>query len=188
MRRARLAIEAVLAVAAIAFGYLYWQKLTAAAPVGEAVAAKSAALIAKDQTEVVQVASGVIAYKAPAKAKLRLPKVVQDNPTAVVTSATTVVSDFRPHTVTTVLDTQTGKTAAFDTQMELPWVATNVRGEAGIGYFRTQDGAVARLSIRQGLISTKAVRLVGEITLDQPLAGNPARSSAAIGMSALYQW
>jgi hypothetical protein len=184
----RLWIEVALAIAAVVFGFMWWQKFTEPAPVGVAVEAKPSKILNQIPTETVQVSSGVIAYKPAAKAKLRLPKPVQDNQAAVVTSATTVPADFRPHTVTTVLDTQTGKTTAYDTRMELPWVAINVRGEAGIGYFQTRDGAVARLSIRQGLASVKAVRLVGEVTFDQPLGNNPARSSASAGVMALYQW
>jgi hypothetical protein len=180
-------IEFILIIAVAVFGYMWWQKISEPAPVGVAVEAKPSKVLNQTPTEVVPVTS-VVAYKPVAKAKLRLPKPVQDNAAAVVTSATTVSSDFRPHTITTVLDTQTGKTTAYDTRMELPLLAINVRGEAGIGYFQTRDGAVARLSIRQGLASVKAVRIVGEATFDQPLGSNPARSNAAVGVMALYQW
>jgi hypothetical protein len=187
VKSVRLWVEIALTAAVLVFCYLWWQKLTEQAPVGVAVEAKPSKVLSQVPTAVVPVAS-VVAYKPAAKTKLRLPKPVQDDPAAVVTSATSVPADIRPATVTTLLDTKTGKTTAYITRMEMPWLAINVRGEAGIGYFQTRDGAVARLSIRQGLVSVKAVRVVAEATFDQPLGGNPARSNAAAGVMALYQW
>jgi hypothetical protein len=188
MKNTRFWAEIMLAAGVLVLGFLYWQKFTEQAAVGVAVEAKPSGLVSNIPTESVHVATGVIAYKPAAKKKLKLPQAVQDNPAQVVTSATTVPSDFRPHTVTTVLDTQTGKTTAYDTRMALHWAALNVRGEAGIGYGRDRDGQIARVFVRQGLASIKAVRIVGEVNADMPINGNPSRTNATVLVTAAYQW
>ncbi len=102
-----------------------------------------------------------------AKRKLNLPAAVRANPAQHVVSASRVDPDIRPHTITTVMDAETGQTSTYDTPEPLPLVSTTTRGEAGIAYGLRDGVPMGRLFLRQILVDIKAARVGLEGQVDQ---------------------
>lgn len=155
------------------------------APVGSTVEAPPAPELKGIGTETVPCAT-VEAYKPEAKRGLSLPSAVQENPRQVVTSSTNISPGINPHRITSVLDVGTGKTTTYDQRLELPWLALDGRGEAGISYGQRGSERIVRLEARQSLFDLRAVRVGAVASLDQPLAGG--RPDAFIGVGAWYRW
>lgn len=109
----------------------------------------------------------VKAMPPAAKRKLNLPDPVRANPAQHVVSASRVDPDIRPHTITTVLDVETGQTATYDTPEPMPWASITPRGEAGVAYGLRDGSPMGRLFLRQGLVNVKAARVGLEGQVDQ---------------------
>lgn len=113
----------------------------------------------------------VQAYAPKAKARLSLPKAVQQDPAQHVVAATRVPADDRPRTVITTLDETTGAVASYERMEPLPWLAPETSGEIGISYGLRGDGhgvkPVGRVVLRQNLLQIKAARLGLNANLDQ---------------------
>lgn len=156
------------------------------APVGVPQVATVAPAVAEVTTEPVQSAP-VIVYRAPAKAKLKLPDAVQSNVNQHVLASSTIAADDHPHTLTTVLDTATGQATTYDTLEPLPWLAIDTHGEAGM-YYGLKDGhAAIRAEIRQNLLQIKAVHVQGIASVDQYLSG-PISADYFAGIGLAYRW
>lgn len=183
----RWVVDAILPVAALLIGYVVGQYMAQApaAPVGVAVEAPPSKIVADVPTVAVPCKAPIVTYAPAAKKKLRLPQAVADAPSAAVIAATDVRPDIHPHTITSVLDVETGKTTTYDTRMALPLLAPDAHGEAGAMYGRTDAGDVVRLMVRQGFVDVKAWRIEGAASFDVPLSGSPRWFA---GLGAVYRW
>jgi hypothetical protein len=178
-------LTALIVAMCAGFGIGLYAGQQPAAPIGEAVVAKTAPELRGIGTETVPCVN-VQAYKAPAKKALSLPAAVQDAPRQVVTSSSRLTADIRPHLITSVLDLDTGQTKTYDQRLELPWLASDTSGEAGISYGQRGSDRIVRLEVRQSLADIKAVRIGAVASFDQPVGGG--RSDGYIGVGAWYRW
>lgn len=115
----------------------------------------------------VDIAPPVVTVYAPAaKAKLYLPKRIQEDPKQHVLTATRVAPSFRATTVAVVLDEATGASQAVERVEPYPWVGNNPSGSLSLSYGLRNDTPVARLALTQDLIQIKAANLGGVAHLD----------------------
>lgn len=158
-----LAVVLVAGLAAIAF---WWWPAPAPAPVNQHVIATPAPEVRTIERVVVQ-PKLVYVYPDRAKQALDLPDAVQNDTQARVVAATRVTADEHPHTVTTLLDAETGKFTTLDRREPLPWMAAGSGGALGIGYgFKNGDPAT-RIDARQNLLRIKGARVDLAGTADQ---------------------
>jgi hypothetical protein len=122
-----------------------------------AIEGKTAPAIANVKTETVPIKS-IVAYTAPAKRKLDLPKAVQDNPNDHVTSATVVTGDARDKIVTAVIDAE-GNTMMYVQPQPLPWFAREKTTEFSLNYGYKRDAVqpVTRFGVTADLLQIKAL-------------------------------
>lgn len=145
----------LVALVCVLVAILYFQFFRDPAPAGVHVEAAPAPQVAKVPTVAVPVEQ-VQAYAPAAKNKLKLPARIQQDDNAHVVAASRTPADERPHTVTTVLDSETGKFTTFDRAEPLPWVAAQPKTEVGafVGY-RFGEPAL-RIEARHELLQIKA--------------------------------
>ncbi len=122
-----------------------------------AIEGKTAAAIANVKTETIPIKS-VVAYAAPAKRKLDLPKSVQDNKDDHVLAAVTVDGAANNKTVTAVIDAE-GKTELYIKNEPSPWLASEKTTEFSLDYGqkRATTGFIYRGAIRLDLLQIKAL-------------------------------
>ena len=102
----------------------------------------------------------VYAGGAKTKKKLKLPDViVQDESKSVITSSK-VEADDHAHTITTVINAETGESETLDRRDPLPWISFTTKGDAmlagGVNASGEQAGMV---QVRQGILRIKNVTL-----------------------------
>lgn len=129
----------------------------------------------------------VRAYKPATKRALKLPQAVQDDPAALVVSASAVQADDHPHTITTVVNGDTGEVTTFDRRDPLPWVAVNTHGRAGIYYGIKAGVQTVRIQAQQELVQVKALHLGLIGSVDQPL-GAPVGVDYYAGVGVWMTW
>lgn len=129
----------------------------------------------------------VKAYSAASKIKLGLPSEVLSDDNLRVIQSSRISADEHPQTVTTVLDTETGKSKTYVKQEPLPWLAIDSHGEVGMYYGVKAGASTVRAEIRQNLIQVKSVRIQAIASIDQPING-PVRADGFIGFGAVYRW
>jgi len=144
-------------VVAIAYG-IAWYNRAPEIPPGVTVEATTAPEVKKE--EKVEVATAPVkVYKPAVKRTLKLPEsVVADNDQHVIASSKTA-NDERQHTITTVINQQTGESQTFDRVEPLPWVAVNTKSEIGIYYGMKAGEPAVRIEGRQELLQVKAAHL-----------------------------
>lgn len=109
----------------------------------------------------------VAVYTPPTKKKLDLPPEVQDDPNKYVLGSAKLPSDTHTHTITTVIDQQTGAVQIFDRRDPLPWLAAEQTGELRIDYgIKNALATVVRISVREDLLQMKALHAGVNATLD----------------------
>lgn len=136
----------------------------------------------------VQIQAPLKVYQGGAKLKqkIALPaEVVSDDRQHVIASST--VEGDGPHTVTTVVNSQTGESQTFVRTDPLPWLAWDDHGAIGLQAGFRNGQQTVRLNARQGIISIKAVHLGLVADLSQSLTG-PSRTDAFVGVGAEYRW
>jgi hypothetical protein len=177
-------LVAVLIGAALAVVYF---KATETAPTGVPTEAAAAAPVAKVEKDRIDCAP-VQAYKAPAKAKLKLSKAVQEDSSKVVLAATEVKADIRPHVIADVLDTKTGEVDTYDTRQEAPWLGVTRRGRAG-GFYDPFNRK-ARLFVEQSVATVKDFQIGFQASYDFPVGGGAIgfKSSGLIGIGGFKEW
>ncbi|MBI5917787.1 MAG: hypothetical protein HY849_00210 [Nitrosomonadales bacterium] len=150
---------------------------------------------ASSSTEVKHAPKIGIAIKSPVKvyaggaglkSKIELPpEVVQDDRQQVISSSK--IEGDQPHTITTVIDTDTGESRTFVRDDPLPWLAWEDHGGIGI-YTGIRNGSPAiRLQAHQGIFRIKAVNVGVVASLDQLLKG-PVSMDYFVGVGAEYRW
>lgn len=158
-----------LAIAAlVAAGWYLWDRFTPApAPVNQyvpATAPRQLALVPKVAIQPKQVK----VYAQPAKAKLKLPPQMQQDPNIYALAATKVKPGLHPQTVVTTLNAVTGETETLIRRDPLPWLRPEQTGELRLDYgYKSvpsfaKDGwggfnRVTRLTLREDLLQVKAL-------------------------------
>lgn len=139
-------------------------------PTGVHIAATPAPEIAKVETVFVDFAP-VKVYKPESKKKLNLPASVQADTKAHVIASTKTANDERQHTITTLVDEQTGEATTFDRVDPLPWIAVNNKSQLGMFYGVKNGQQTIRIQGEQELLQVKALH-VGLIVSADVQAGN----------------
>lgn len=171
LSRARVAGEVVLLAAVAA---LWWQhSRVRPAPVGVQVAARPNPAVVS--APVVPVKPKVVyVYVPAAKKKLALPAEVQASPSTYVLGSTKLSESDRPQTVTTTINTRTGRSETFVQQDPYPWLAAENRRSVSLsyglkGYSMLHGGGTAwvyRATVRDDLVQAKALHLGVQLSAD----------------------
>lgn len=152
-------VSALVCCGAVAI--YFWMK-----PPDFAVPATPAPVLESIPTEQVAAPETVKVYAKKAKMKLNLPvAVVADERKQVVTSSR-VAPDRNPHTVTTVMNLDTGEFDTFDRKEPLPWIAKANETALAIGAVMKDSGATWRLKARRDLLQMKQLYGYAEAQLD----------------------
>lgn len=150
----RYALVACLLLAAAG---AWWYFTPAPAQVDEWTSPEVAPQIAPVPKQTIRPAK-VHAYAPSAKAKLKLPASMLNDPNVYVLDSSLLPSDTHPQTVTTVIDEQTGEVQTVVRREPLPWLAAEHRGElrldAGV---KNGLAKVVRLTLREDLLQVKAL-------------------------------
>lgn len=104
------------------------------------------------------------------KDKIGLPADVAQNDAQHVVSSTTVNCD-QPHTITTVIDAETGESQTYDQLAPRPWLASNDQGKVGIYAVFKNGTPTVILQGRRGLFSVKSLDFVGVAGIDHTMSG-----------------
>lgn len=127
----------------------------------------------------------IVVYKPAAKEELALPATVQADPAKHVVAATTTPNDERQHTVTTLLDSQTGKFTTYDRVEPLPWIGVTTKSEVG-AYLGLKNGEpAARIAGRQEFLQVKSLRFGAVGNVDVTQGGDV---DTFVGLGAWARW
>ena len=178
--------EIMLLVAVLAIVYLAYDRWSK--PSGtESVIAKQAPAVAHEPIVEVPIKAPVKTFQGKSKERLKLPAAVQADPNQQVIAASQVKSELRPQTISTVVNTETGKVETFVKQDEYPWLAIENRGELRLAYGYKLDGPahdvrrVVRLQLGYDVVRVKALTAGVTSTLDTD-------RQAFIGVGLTYRW
>lgn len=131
------------------------------APPGIHLPATPAPEIKREETVPVQVAVPLQVYKPTGKKKLKLPQPVVDDPKQHVVASTRTANDERAHTVTTTLDTSTGKFSTVDRAEPPPWLAVSAKRHYG-AYIGALNGEQAlAITARQEVLRIRGMKVEG---------------------------
>lgn len=186
------------AVAAVVLALLAWAwhgyHQVAPAPVGLSIPATEAREVAQIPTVAVAIKQPVAVYAGGArtKQKLKLPDAVVRAETQAVLASSTIKADDHPSTITTVLNTETGKSETYVRRDPLPWLAFATSGEAGV-YAGILNGQQAvRAQLIQDFVQIKSIRVSGILSADQVVgahdAQNPMGLNTFAGVGIRYKW
>lgn len=178
-----LAIGNVVLLAALGVGMYFYFK-PQPAPVGVHLPAKVAPEIARVATEPVELKQPLKVYKKAAKAKLKLPDYIQKDEAQHVVAASKTANDERRHTVTTLVDSNTGEVTTLDRVDPLPWLAVNTKSEVGIFYGVKRGAQAIRIQGQQEFLQIKAVH-VGVIASADVM---PSGVDTFVGVGAWARW
>lgn len=156
-----LIVLAFVAGAAVYFAFKPDQ-----APPGVHNTATPAPEVAKVPTERVEIVPPIQVYKPAAKKKLKLPEPVQQDAAQHVIASSKTANDERQHTITTVIDANTGNATTYDRVDPLPWISVNTKSEVGLYYGYRGGEQVVRLQGKQELLQVKAMHLGAIATVD----------------------
>ena len=124
-----------------------------------------------------------VVVRAPvAKEKLKLPADVKRDESIYVLDSVSLPKDTHGHTITTVIDSDTGKVATYDNREPLPWVSGEKSGGVRFDYgIKSNTGLVGRLSLKEDLFQVKLLRagVNGSVDTD---------GQFFIGAGAEWQW
>lgn len=162
-------IEEYAVVAAVLAGlYWAWAWYTDAPeiPAGVTVEATQATEVKREQpTEIIKPPQ-IKAYKAAVKRGLKLPTAIADDKDQHVIASSKTPNDERPHTITTVINQQTGEVQTFDRTDPLPWFDVKTKSEIGVYYGMKSGEPTVRIEGRQELLQIKAVHVGAIATAD----------------------
>lgn len=164
----------VTVMAAILFGFFsawsWWVAHSPADKAGQVVQATPAKEVAKAERVDVPV-KAVAVYKGGAKLKKKigLPQTVVDDPKQEVIASSRIPAGEHAHTISTAINTETGKSETYVRTEPSPLLAFENRGELGLYYGMKQGQRVTRIQIRQDFVQVKAlhVGVIGSIDSDR---------------------
>ena len=181
-----LALGAAVALTILVL-WLRWWNDEPASPVNVWVPATPSKHVVGVPKVPIAIKPPVKVYPASVKNNLKLPREFLDDPTQHVIESTHVTADDHPHTVTTLINSDTGETQTFDRAEPLPWIAWSNRGGVGM-YAGIKNGTPAvRLQAHQELFTVKAIHFGALASVDQPISG-PIGKDYFIGVGAEYRW
>ena len=138
---------------------------------GQTVEAAQAKEVKGLPTEAAAIAGGAVqALPDSVKPKLNLPAAVAGNRKKRVIAASKIKASDRPHTVTTLIDTDTGKAETYVRTDPLPWVAFRSSGAAGVYYGMKNGEQAIRVQVRQDVIQVKAVHVGALASVDRTIS------------------
>lgn len=175
------AVLGALISIAVGLTWIYFKPEPAQTSVHEI--AKPAPEVAKVATEFIDFAP-IKVYKPESKKRLNLPKSLQDDTHAHVIASTKTANDERQHTITTLIDVQTGEPTTYDRVDPLPWIAVNTKSQVGAFYGIKNGQQTIRIQGEQELLQVKALH-VGVIVSADLQAGN-IESFAGVGAWARF--
>lgn len=162
----------VLVVIIVIISVAWWIKYhPRQVPVGIQVAAAPAKVI-ESTPQIKIVPKYIYVYIPAAKKELNLPQAEQDNKGSFVIGSSSIGSSDRPQTVTTVLDTDTGKTRTYVAQAPYPWLAAENNREVSLQYGwksglgMASNGMTWRAEFSDDLVQVKALHLGVHSTID----------------------
>jgi hypothetical protein len=166
----------------LGWGYHLYTQLPKA-PVGVSIPAAAAPEVNRLPMTAVIVKKPVQVYSGgkKTKEKLDLPNVIVMDVSQSVLASTKVQADDHSHTVTTVINTETGKSETFDRRDPLPWIAFTTKGDVMLSAGLNMSGdQVGMVQARQGILRIKAVTLgvVGQSSITNTGVGGMIDNSA----------
>lgn len=169
------------AAVCIALAAVWYASLPDKPPVNNTTRADPAPELKGKQKTKVSLPS-VPVYGGTAKTDLGLPISVQDDPNKYVLGSAKLPNDTHPHTVTTVIDAETGETTIYDRRDPLPWLAAEKRGllQFGAGV-KSGVGQVWRAAGSFDAVQIKAIHFGINGSLDSD-------GQAYVGAHAEYRW
>ena len=173
-----------------AWGYHVYTQLPKA-PVGVSVPAAAAPEVKRLPVIEIEIKKPVKVYAGgkKIKEKLDLPDVIVMDLSQSVIASTKVQADDHSHTVTTVINSETGKTETFDRRDPLPWIGFTTKGDVMLSAGLNVSGdQVGMIQARQGILRIKSVTLgvVGQSSVTNGGAGGFMDNSAMAGV--WYGW
>lgn len=185
----QLISEVMLVLVLVSVGYVLWEKYTTSKPPasGESVIATVAPAVKGAPTKDVVIKKPVRTFQGKSKERLKLPDAVQKDENQQVVAASQVKADLHPQTVSTVVNTETGKVETFVKIDPYPWLAIENRGEIKMAYgmkYQSFDHAthqVGRLQFGYDAVHVKAltVGITGTLDTDR---------DAFLGVGVSYRW
>ena len=126
----------------------------------------------------------IVAYKPEAKEELKLPETIKSDDKKHVVASVTTPNDERQHTITTVVDSQTGEFTTYDRAEPLPWIGVTTKSEVG-AYLGLKNGQPAvRVAGRQEVLQIKSVRIGAVGSVDVTQSG----VDSFVGIGAWARW
>lgn len=179
----RIIVYLALIVACV----MLWSSFTPSpAPVSQWQPAKVAPVVDAVPTVQIEIPK-VTVFSAPAKAKLKLPDAIVQNPDAHVIAATQVKPDLHPQTVVTVINSATGESETITRRDPYPWAAATQSGELRLDYgykfdhFASGGKMIAKLTLREDLLQLKALHIGATASLE-----SDGTMFAGVGLG--YRW
>jgi hypothetical protein len=178
-----LSIISGIVIGALCLG-LYFHFKPVQAPTNVFVPATESPELKSILSETIPLDTGIKVFKPEAKKKLKLPShIVEDKKQSVIASSKTA-NDERQHTVTTVIDTTTGKSTTYDRVEPLPIFAINTKSMVGM-YYGIKNGQQAiRVEAHQEVFQIKAVHVGAVASADFM----PIGTDTFIGVGAWARW
>lgn len=136
----------------------------------------------------------VFAAREKVGRKLNLPpEIIADEKKEVVAASAIQADGFaRGHTVTGVLDKETGVVKIYDRPDELPWLRFRSDGFAWAGAGLLNGESAARVMLVQHFASVKKVTLSGVASVDQPMGASSIANNHGlntfIGVGVTIPW
>ncbi|MHB1097951.1 MAG: hypothetical protein ACYCZR_00220 [Burkholderiales bacterium] len=126
----------------------------------------------------------IIVYKPEAKEELKLPETIKADDKKHVVASVTTPNDERQHTITTIVDSQTGEFTTYDRVEPLPWIGVTTKSEVG-AYLGLKNGQPAvRIAGRQEVLQIKSVRIGAVASVDITQSG----VDSFVGIGAWARW
>lgn len=151
----------LILVLVMGLAYVAWLRFSPQpAPVGSIVPAK-VALAAKAIPKVIRHPKAVKTYASAAKRTLQLPKLIADDKNMQVLASSSVDPDSHPHTITTLLNIETGDITTVDRREALPWLTIRRSGALGLEHDLFRQ--INTVYVRQDLIQSKDLVLGGKL-------------------------
>lgn len=168
-----LVVLAGIGVVALAFydKYVFQPTTTILQPAPE---------VSKLETKTIQ-PKQVVVLESKAKEKLKLPKAIQKDSKQHVVSSSKVDYSLVPKTVTTLFDEDTGQFTTLEQDAPRPIVAAKSSGSVSLAYGFRDGQQITRVSVRQDLLSVKALDLGATAHIDSD-------GQHFIGLAATYRW
>ena len=180
----RYGIEAAIVIFVLAWAW-NWVLSVPPVPVGITVEATPAPEV-KDISTVDVPTKSVRVYAPKAKKELKLPDRIQKDAAVAVIASSKIKADTHGSTVTTVINTETGKSETVVRRDPLDWLAFKTSGRVGVYAGVSNHGTAAMLRAEQDFLSIKALNLSVTGTVIQPTSD--ADTTGFVGLGGRLEW